>query len=218
MGLQETIRSCCRYNFLNKKSQEEIKGRRLILSGVCERCNSIFFTHLHTSRFCSLRCVSIGTRRTPGENKKCPNCGKETWVSEYRWNRGRRKTNHKCCSKKCAVAWYLEERHASYKGVRKNGKKIYKGYIVVFGADGKGRSGYGMAEHRLVMQKMIGRKLKSHESVHHKNGIRTDNSPENLELWAKWHPSGQRVKDLINFVTKHYSDETIRSLKKRGEL
>lgn len=56
------------------------------------------------------------------------------------------------------------------------------------------------AEHRVVMEQMIGRPLFPEETVHHKNGVRNDNRPENLELWASRHPPGQRVEDLVAFA------------------
>jgi HNH endonuclease len=62
-------------------------------------------------------------------------------------------------------------------------------------------------EHRQVMEQRLGRKLHPFENVHHKNGVKTDNAPENLEVWVKVQPCGQRLEDLIAFVTANYPDE-----------
>jgi len=69
-------------------------------------------------------------------------------------------------------------------------------------------------EQRLVMEQQLGRPLEDWEHVHHKNGVRDDNRPENLELWAQWRrqPFGQRVEDLVEFVAGYYQEE----LEKRG--
>jgi hypothetical protein len=46
------------------------------------------------------------------------------------------------------------------------------------------KSGY-VAEHRMVMSDILGRRLDSREEVHHINGVHSDNRPENLTVIAK---------------------------------
>jgi HNH endonuclease len=52
-------------------------------------------------------------------------------------------------------------------------------------------------EHILVMEEILGRHLVAGESVHHLNGIRSDDRRENLELWTRPQPSGIRVVDAV---------------------
>jgi hypothetical protein len=75
-----------------------------------------------------------------------------------------------------------------WRGINNNGYVVIKllGTVVL--------------EHRQVMEEVLGRKLYPFENVHHKNGIKTDNNPGNLEVRVKVQPSGQRLEDLLTFV------------------
>lgn len=67
-------------------------------------------------------------------------------------------------------------------------------------------------QHRLRMEAVLGRLLLPGETVHHKNGVRWDNRPENLEVWCTSQPAGQRPADLVVWavsILSRYAPEVL---------
>lgn len=142
-------------------------------------------------RTCSQSCGGkLAHKEGKGRQKTkriCELCGKE--------HTGKHRTCSRSCGARLAIKegrWHLPNPPNSYGPSNTNwkgGQKRTKaGYVYVLAPTGhpreyrkNGRRRY-LAEHRIVMEKHIGRVLEDWEQVHHKNGIKDDNRIGNLQL------------------------------------
>lgn len=160
----------------------------------------------------------------PGEGKAarlsitaiCPSCGKERNVLVSTTREALKRGNFTGYCQSCAAKKKLQplgEKSRNWKG----GRRIVRGYVMVYDASHPAAQNGYVQEHRIVMEQQLGRHLYRGETVHHKNGIKTDNRPENLELWAKSHPAGQRFEEMSSDCLRGIVKEAQAILESRGE-
>jgi hypothetical protein len=109
------------------------------------------------------------------------------------------------CSRRCGWNRLFGKRSKNYK----TGKYKSNGYIrmLVKGHPDADEDGY-VEEHRIVMEKKIGRYLTKNEIVHHINRIKDDNRIENLTLFSKHDHLHIHKLGNKNWLGKHHSEET----------
>lgn len=119
-------------------------------------------------------------RKKPWYSINCEKCGKTFEVPEYRAFSARYCSTN-CCLRDNPPNQKTIKRNYGVKHHRwKGGKTIRKdGYVLV---SIKGKRYF---EHRYVMEKHLGRKLKRSETVHHVDGDRSNNRLKNLELLTR---------------------------------
>lgn len=149
---------------------------------VCPVCKSEF--HAPGNQiYCSVKCANkSGSKQRTRYVETCKTCGKKFGTVPSKAKQ--------YCSRSCAMTGRVRagEFHKPIGYTRKHPN----GYVVI-----KTERGW-LFEHRVIMEKFLGRRLTSTEHVHHKNGVRDDNRLENLELWTGKDPLGQCVNDKLD--------------------
>jgi hypothetical protein len=104
---------------------------------------------------------------------------------------------------KSNTCWECRPQQLEFNRNWKGGRtRHHAGYLMVRVPEhprARCNNGY-VFEHILVIERLLRRHLDPNESVHHRNGIRDDDRPVNLELWIRPQPAGIRATDAVEWA------------------
>lgn len=153
----------------------------------CDNCGNSFLATGKGSakkRFCCARCkwTWSNANRTlrPNVIASCAVCGNpfERYVSPSAIASG--KYTNEYCGRRCKGLALSGDKHPMWKG----GRCIVNGYVWIYQPDHPHAKHQGyVLEHRLVMEKKLGRLLDPEEVVHHEDDNTQNNDPGNLFLY-----------------------------------
>lgn len=166
------------------------------VQAACRICGKVFEKRrADPKRHCSLACGHKGAGLASRRRVQCTckHCGLGYEIPHCHINA--KKHMGQFCSRACTYAYWREhpEEHPTVRAKGGFTERIDSQGYVWISVPGRGR----VRQHVLVMEQVLGRRLEPWETVHHKNGIRSDNWPENLEVWQGKQPAGVRSKDAI---------------------
>ena len=152
----------------------------------CKNCGMKFKGKPSAKRvYCSKKCHDEA--QTLGETVKCYACGKEIKIPPSDTSK-----KH-FCSQECRLSWLSRRvrEEVNVTGHSKGHKAPHlselnrkRNPLLALEPDAANRGSYKGKEHRRTMERILGRKLKPNEDVHHINGIHDDNRPENLMVMS----------------------------------
>lgn len=119
-----------------------------------------------------------------------------------------KKKNRKCSYVECDRSHYVHGYCKPHSRRAENGTDMNKpfkrgnglGELTAQGYIYLTINGVQKMQHRLIVENYLGRLLTDDENIHHKNGNRSDNRLENLEIWSVKQPAGQRIEDKIKYA------------------